>query len=78
MDVFLAGFEMPEFMRQPMGELLINAMDPELFVHLLAWDGDGRSAAAPSSSTTAPPGSTTSPCLSSTAAAGSGTPSPPR
>ena len=40
MDVFLAGFEMPEFMRQPMGELLIHAMDPELFVHLLAWDGD--------------------------------------
>ena len=40
MDVFLAGFEMPEFLREPMGELFLQALDSELFVHLLAWEDD--------------------------------------
>ena len=40
MDVFMAGFEMPEFLRQPLGELYFQALDPELFVHLLAWEDD--------------------------------------
>ena len=39
-DVFLAGFEMPEFVRDPMSDILTDALDPELFVSLLAWDDD--------------------------------------
>ncbi|MET1060559.1 MAG: GNAT family N-acetyltransferase [Nocardioides sp.] len=40
LDVFMEGFAMPEFVRVPMGELFVNALDPELFVHLLAREGD--------------------------------------
>ena len=36
----MAGFEMPDFVREPMCDLLTTALDPELFVHLLAWEGD--------------------------------------
>ena len=36
----MAGFEMPDFVREPMSDLFSTAMDPELFVHLLAWEAD--------------------------------------
>ena len=38
-DVFMEGFEMPEFVREPMTDILTDDLDPELFVNLLAWDG---------------------------------------
>ena len=41
LDVFMDGFGMPEFIREPMSELLtVTTLDPELFVHLLAWEGE--------------------------------------
>ena len=40
MDVFLAGFAMPDFVREPMSDVFTTALDSELFVHLLAWEGD--------------------------------------
>ena len=40
LDVIMAGFEMPEFVREPMGALLSTDLDPEPFIHLLAWEDD--------------------------------------
>jgi GNAT superfamily N-acetyltransferase len=41
LDVFMEGFAMPEFVREPMGGLFLSCLDPELFVHLVAWE-DGQ------------------------------------
>ena len=40
LDLIMAGFEMPEFVREPMGALLSTDLDPEPFIHLLAWEDD--------------------------------------
>ena len=39
-DVFLEGFGMPDFVRDPIEEVFGTALDTEQFVHLLAWEGD--------------------------------------
>ena len=78
MDVFMAGFEMPEFLRQPMGELFIQALDPELFVHLLAWDDDAPVGCGTVFLHDGTAGIYNIAVPERTAAAGSGTPSPPR
>jgi GNAT superfamily N-acetyltransferase len=40
LDVFMAGFAMPDFVREPMADLFDTTMEPEAFVHLLAREGD--------------------------------------
>ena len=39
LDLVMAGFDMPAFIREPLGSLM-DGLDPAAFVNLLAWDGD--------------------------------------
>ena len=39
-DVFMAGFGMPDFIREPTSDVFTTALDSDQFVHVLAWEGD--------------------------------------